>query len=72
MDDFAIAVTYDGDAPVEGENTHEPGISYIVEAHEGESFVKIDDDWIDMSKEDVRGRLNLDFIPGNCCIKAIY
>lgn len=72
VDDFAITVTYDGEAPVEAINPELFGISYLVDISAGESFVNIDDMWIDMSEDDIENKLGIDFRPNNCCIKAIY
>lgn len=72
VDDFAIVVTYEGKAPVEGFIDDMKGVSYVVDIGEGESFVKIDGEWMDLSDEVTAAKLGIDFHPGNCCIKAIY
>lgn len=74
LDDYAIAITYYGNAPVEGMTWVDDtwGISFLASSNPGESFVFIDDEWIDMTDERVMTMLGIDYEPNNCCIKAIY
>lgn len=74
VDDYAIAITYYGDAPVEGLTWVDDvyGISFIASSNPGESFVLIDDEWIDMTDPVIISKLGIDYEPNNCCIKAIY
>lgn len=74
VSDYAIAITYYGNAAVEGLTwiDDEWGISYIAESHAGESFALLDGEWIDMTDEIVQEKFGIDYAPNNCCIKAIY
>lgn len=72
IQDYAIAISYEGDAPMEGSDPDLQGISYIVASNEGESFVLIDDKWLDLTFDDTIAKLGIDYEPNNCCIKAIY
>ena len=70
--DYAIVISYEGEAPVEGESWENSIIGYLVDIKPGESFVYINDEWIDMSDNEISSKLGIDFVPNNCCIKAIY
>ena len=72
VEDYAVAISYDGDAPVEGESWENSLIGYAVTINPGESFVCVDGKWIDMANKRIRSKLGIDFTPNNCCIKAIY
>lgn len=69
-----MAVTYYGDAPIEGMTWVDDvyGVSFVATSKPGESFVLIDDEWIDMTDEAVKVKLGIEYEPNNCCIKAIY
>lgn len=74
VDDYAVAITYYGNAPVEGETWVDDvyGISFVATSNPGESYVLIDGEWIDMTDTAVLSKLGIDYEPNNCCIKAIY
>lgn len=74
VENYTVVVTFDGQAPVEGEsyNLDDGAISYVSEVAEGQSFVLIDNKWIDMSSDNIKSLLGIDFRPGNACIKALY
>jgi len=70
--DYAVAITYEGAAPVEGGAWEDGWLSYSVGINKGESYVLIEDEWLDLSDSKTIEKLGLDFTPNNCCIKAIY
>lgn len=70
--DYAIAIQYNNNAPVEGETWDDGTLSYKTESEKGQSFVFLNDMWQDITDEDVISELGTDFIPNNCCIKALY
>lgn len=72
--DYAIAITYYGNAPVEGMTWIDDvwGISFLGVCNPGESFVLIDGEWIDMADAEAMIKLGIEYEPNNCCIKAIY
>lgn len=71
--DYSIVLTFDTQAPAEGESyTTNFGENFVATINPGESFVLIDGSWVDMSSEDISTILGIDYIPNNCCIKAIY
>lgn len=75
--DYNIAITYPDLAPVEGPSWESDNIvgdklHFTVTSNEDESFVLIDDEWIDLSLESASELLGVDFQINNCCIKAIY
>lgn len=69
---YSIVITYDVSAPVEGESEDYGLAQFEAHCNPGESFVLIDGEWVDMSSENISDILGIDFIPNNCCIKAIY
>lgn len=72
VSDYSIVITYDTSAPVEGEAYVFESYEFRANCNEGESFVQVDGEWIDMASENIEEILGIDFIPNNCCIKAIY
>lgn len=70
--DYSIVVEYSGAAAVEGESWDNVFIEYRVFANPGESFVWVNGEWVDISSENIQETLNIDFVPNNCCIKALY
>ena len=74
VNDYAIAVTYFGNAPVEGLTWIDDvyGISFIASSSPGESFSLFDGEWIDMTNPVILSKFGIDYEPNNCCIKAIY
>ena len=69
--DYAIAITYSKAASVEGESVNYDTILYSTKSESGQSYVKLDD-WVDLTDENIKSELGIDFFPGNCCIKALY
>ena len=70
--DCAVAITYSKGAPVEGETIDYGDTNYVTKAESGQSFVKLDTVWRDLTEEGIENELGLDFKAGNCCIKALY
>lgn len=76
VDTFTIVVRYESEAPVEGESTEafydDSYIAYIASSEPGQSYVLIDNEWIDLSDPDISGLLDIEFVPNNACIKALF
>lgn len=74
VSDYTVVITFNGLAPVEGESYDlgDGAVSFIAESKEGQSYVKIDDQWVDLSSEHIKEKLGIDFMPNNACIKALY
>lgn len=74
VNDYAIAVTYEKSAPVEGESWSDDfgWVEYRVSSEADESFVYIDSKWYDLHDSETADLLGIDFVPNNCCIKAVY
>lgn len=73
VDTYTVVIRFDGLASVEGESyVIDDLVEYVASSSKEQSFVFIDDEWIDMASEDIKERLGTDFIPNNACIKAIY
>lgn len=72
MNEFSVAITYQGAAPVEGEGWNDTDISYIVGIDEGQSYVYLDYEWRDLAYVSTVKSLGVDFIPNNGCIKVLY
>ena len=70
--DYAVSITYSKGAPVEGENIDYGQSDYITVSESGQSFVKIDSVWKNMTDSDIMSVTGVDFKPNNCCIKALY
>ena len=70
--DYRIQITYDGQAPVEGESWQDGVLSFVASIDKDVSYVKIDDKWYDLSSPNTIAKLHIDFMPNNCSIKAIY
>ncbi|MBQ6181711.1 MAG: hypothetical protein IJK31_08535 [Ruminococcus sp.] len=74
----AVAITYSKGAPVEGETIDTALGSYKTSIETDQSYVHISciddqiDDWKDLASSGVKQFLNIDFEPGNCCIKTLY
>ena len=69
--DYAIVVSYEKGAPVEGETIDFGNSEYKTVSEKGQSFVYIAN-WKDMTDSDIKTALGIDFTPNNCCIKALY
>ena len=71
--DYSIVLTFDAQAPAEGESFEAmDGENFVATINPGESFVLIDGEWVDMSSDNISELLGIDYVPNNCCIKAIY
>lgn len=71
VDEYAIAITYPKGAPVEGESKELARFLNVVTVCEsGQSFVRIDDTWLDMSEASTNERCGR--VTGNACIRALY
>ena len=69
--DYAIVISYEKGAPVEGETIDFGNSEYKTVSEKGQSFVYIAN-WKDMTDSDIKTALGIDFTPNNCCIKALY
>lgn len=72
VSDFAVVVTYEKGAPVEGESIENGDGMYKTVSEKGQSFVFAGGTWKDLSDADAKTVLKTDFAPGNACIKALY
>lgn len=74
VEKYTVVITFEGLASVEGESysLDDNMIEYVATSFEGQSFVKINDEWVDMASKDIKEKLNVDFLPNNACIKAYY
>ncbi|MCR5727025.1 MAG: TIR domain-containing protein [Lachnospiraceae bacterium] len=71
VDEYAIAVTYSSGAPVEGESVKlDYSLSITAVSEKDQSFIKLDDEWLDMSERTTWDRLGC--VTNNACIKALY
>ena len=70
--DFAVAISYEKGAPVEGEDIDYGPADYKTVSESGQSFVYIDNNWKDMADSDIKKSLDIDFEPNSCCIKALF
>ena len=71
--DYSIDVTYDGEAPVEGEDLEfSESLYYDVGSEAGQSFVLIKDEWLDLTDKTTIAKLAIDFEPNNACVKALF
>lgn len=68
--DFAVAVTYEKGAPVEGDTRDYNEMEYQTVSESGQSFVWLDG-WKDLTGSGIQQALHMDFAPNNCCIKAL-
>ena len=50
--DYSIVIIFEGEAPVEGASWDDININYTVTASEGESFVLVNNEWIDLVNSD--------------------
>ena len=74
VEDYTIVITFDGLAPVEGESysLDDNMVEFVATSVPGQSFVKIDNEWVDMTSDNIKEKLGVDFSPNNACIKAYY
>ncbi len=71
VSDYAVSVTYSKGAPVEGEDIDYGSSVYKTVSEKGKSFVRLES-WKDLTDDDIKTSLDIDFEPNNCCIKALY
>ena len=76
VDTFTVVISYESEAPVEGESTEsfyeDSYIAFVASSEPGQSYVLIDEEWVDLADEDIRELLDIDFTPNNACIKALF
>ena len=74
VEDYTIAAAFNGDAAVEsiGMEDDEWGVSAITVSHEGESFIRVNGEWHDMSLEATADMLGAEGLLNNCCLKGFY
>ena len=72
VDEYAIAVTYPGEAPVEGEAMElDPVLRVQSHSEEGQSYLLQEDGtWLDLGSEAAREKTG--FETNNACIRALY
>lgn len=73
---FTVVVRYESEAPVEGESTEafcgDSYIAFVSSSEPGQSYVLIDNEWVDLSEGNINELLNINFSPNNACIKALF
>ena len=73
---FTVVVSYGSEAPVEGESTEafyeDSYIAFVASSEPGQSYVLIGGEWVDLTDDDICELLDIDFIPNNACIKALF
>lgn len=74
VENYTVAISFEGLASVEGESyvIDDDLVEYVAASSKKQSFVWIDGEWVDMSSSDIKERLDIDFMPNNACIKALY
>ena len=73
VENYTVVVTFEGLASVEGESYNiDDMVEYVATSSSNQSYVLIDDEWIDMTSESIKEKLDIDFMPNNACIKALY
>lgn len=77
VDGFALAVTYYGAAPVEGNaiSQYDGGVSdfyYFVTCEEGQSYINLGGEWLDLSLDETLACIEFEGQTHNCCIKALF
>ena len=75
VDNYALAIRFKGNAPVESEGfdcDEEGNIFFKTVSEKGQSYVLIDGQWKDLADDDITDVLGTEFYPGNACIKALY
>lgn len=74
VENYTVVISFEGPAPVEGESyTLDDGlVEYVATSAANQSFVLLEDEWVDMASTDIKNKLGIDFIPNNACIKALY
>jgi len=71
VEDFAVAITYGYDAPVEAKEWEDWEICFRTSIRKGESFAYKDGTWYDMAEEKTGKALGVEEALGNVCIKAL-
>lgn len=73
VEDYTVVIRFVGEAPVEGETYNiDDMVEYVASSSENQSYVLLDDKWVDMASADIKEKLDIDFSPNNACIKALY
>lgn len=74
VEHYTVVIRFEGLASVEGETyaIDDDMVEYVATSSENQSFVLMGDEWIDMSSDDIKEILDIDFMPNNACIKALY
>ncbi|MCR5803014.1 MAG: hypothetical protein K6G47_02005 [Clostridia bacterium] len=74
VEEFSVVITYHGNAPAEGETKYsvKAGLDYIINSEQGQSFVLVDGEWLDMTDDSIVDTLGLGEKPNNICIKALF
>ncbi len=71
VDKYAIVITYPNGAPVEGSSfSYDENTKIVAFSDKGESFILIDDKWLDMSEKETWDKVG--FETNNACIRALY
>ena len=72
VEDYRVEVTYDGEAPVEGDKWSDGYVKYRPKSKRGQSYVLIREKWYDLAEKSTQKMLYIDCKPNNACIKALY
>ena len=72
VEDFQIAVTYSGEASVEGQGWNYDSYEFRPESGRDESFVLYNGQWLDLADPSTATAIGIDFTPNNACIKALF
>ena len=68
----AVAVTVDNELAVEGPGVESIIDPYITGSSPGESYILIENEWVDVTSSDIKSRLGIEKEPNNCFITAVY
>ncbi len=73
VNDFAVAITFDSDAPVEGQETvkDDDRLEYRPKSKAGQSYIYKDGKWIDLTTPEGKKAAGVGFDTNNACIKAL-
>lgn len=72
VEDFQVAVTYSGEASVEGQGWNYDSYEFRPESGRDESFVLYNGQWLDLADPSTATAIGIDFTPNNACIKALF
>ena len=67
-----MAVTVDNELAVEGPGVESIIDPYITGSSPGESYILIENEWVDVTSSDIKSRLGIEKEPNNCFITAVY